>query len=196
MARGWLTLRISPPQPDEALGQLRIARERLLEVGTALDVANCDTEIARARLLMGAPGEAVQVALGALARMREGDRLDRARTRVVIAAAQLALGNDAAANQAYEGAAADLARAGANRQAASAWLELAEICEAMGRSAEALAAYRKASAAAGLRAAPAMPLVPAMPFADATVGDSSEQAADDAAHADHYVEASSARDRD
>lgn len=172
--RGWLLLRVEPAEPQAALTLLEQARSRLEEIGSSYDLASCETEIARAQLLLGRPAEAVQIALTSIARLGDGDRLERARARVVVAGAQLALGNEEAARQAYQVAAGDLSKAGAVRQAASAWLELAEVSVAMGRSDEALDAYRKASLAAGLRAAPAVPMVQspapeAAPEAAATV---------------------------
>jgi tetratricopeptide (TPR) repeat protein len=176
--RGWLLLRVEPPRPEEALELLEDAKARLELVGRQLDLASCETEIARAHLLLGRPADAVQTALSAIARLRDGNRLERARARVVVAGAQLALGNDDAARQAYEGAATDLSRAGAVRQAAGAWLELAEVCVAMDRPAEALAAYRRASLAAGLRPAPAVPVpqptLPAAPAAEPSAASSAD----------------------
>lgn len=162
-ARGWLLLRVEPAEPGEALVLLEDAKTRLQSVGSQVDVASCETEIARAQLLLGRSQDAVQTALSAIARLRDGNRLERARARVVIAGAQLALGNDAAAQHAYEVAVSDLSRAGAVRQAANAWLELADVCVAMGHGEEALVAYRRASEAAGLRAAPAVPIAGAQP---------------------------------
>ncbi len=58
VAYGWLLLRTAPPQPEAASVVLEVARAALVDVGSATDVAYCETELARAALLLGQQVEA------------------------------------------------------------------------------------------------------------------------------------------
>lgn len=160
---GWLLLRQDPPRPQEALALLDRASALLEQAGAGSLLAHCDTESARAQLLLGEVDDAATRAMRALGRLRGGGALEAARARVVLAAVHFASGSEHAALQAYESAAENLRASGATRQAAGAWLELADVLEGQGRDTEALVAYRQAATCAGLRsaAAPVRPVCPA-----------------------------------
>jgi tetratricopeptide (TPR) repeat protein len=149
-----LLLRTDPPRPEQALELLESARAELAEVGTVTDLAYCETEIARAHLLLGDAQAAVVAARQALHHLPAAEeRLERGRALVVLADAWLAAGDPAAAEAAYEEAAATLATAGAGRQAARVWRQLAHHLERRGDLAGALSALKAASDAVGVRTA-------------------------------------------
>lgn len=149
-----LLLRTDPPRPEQALTLLESARADLAEVGTVTDLAYCETELARAHLLLGDPEAAVAAARQALHHLPAGEaRLERSRALVVLADAWLAMGDPDAAAAAYQQAAADLTAADAGRQAARVWRQLADHLERRGDLAGALTALKAASDAVGVRAA-------------------------------------------
>jgi tetratricopeptide (TPR) repeat protein len=148
-----LLLRTEPPQPERALALLESARSDLAEVGTITDLAYCETEIARAHLMLGDPSAAVEAARQALHHLPAAEeRLERGRALVVLADAWLVAGDGEAAEAAYQEAAANLSAAGAGRQAARVWRQLADHLERRGDVAGALAALKAASDAVGVRA--------------------------------------------
>lgn len=155
ITRAWLLLRASDhPDVPEAERLLRYALASLPTVGTQLDVAYGETELARCHLLHGDWQGAVALAEGALERMGDGPRIEAARARLVCGHALFHGGDVDGAVGFYTDAAGDLRKAGAVRQAASAWRELADALTEMDRTDEALEAYRYAADAAGVTAAP------------------------------------------
>jgi len=150
----WLMLRQPEPSLTQAEALLLSALTDLPEVGTPVDIAYGETELARCRLLNGDWEEAIRLAETSLERLGENPRIEGARTRLVLGHALLECGDATAAVACYSAAAAELRRAGAQRQAASAWRELAESLIQLGRTEEALEAYRQATDAAGVSRAP------------------------------------------
>ena len=149
-----LLLRTDPPRPEQALELLESARADLADVGTITDLAYCETEIARAHLLLGNAAAAVDAARQALHHLPSAeDRLERGRALVVLADGWLAAGDSGAAEAAYQEAAQSLGAAGAGRQAARVWRQLADHLERRGDTAGALVALKAASDAVGVRAA-------------------------------------------
>ena len=153
----WLLLRSPEPQVAEADELLGRALAELTEVGSVVDVASAEIELARCRLLAGDPAEAATVAAGALDRLGSEARLETARAQAVLAHAQLALGDTTAAVATYTAAAGALARLDASREAAATWRELADALAGLGRSEEAMAAYRHLADAAGVPGHPPAP---------------------------------------
>ena len=146
-----LLLRSDPPQPTLALDLLESARATLTELGSLTDVAYCETEMARAQLLLGDPAGAITSARGALHHLPAAEqRLERSRALAVLADAWLQAGDTDAAEAAYKEAAQSLSAVGATRQAAKIWRQLAEHLERGGDLAGALAAMKAATAAVGL----------------------------------------------
>jgi tetratricopeptide (TPR) repeat protein len=154
IASAWLMLRQPEPTLTEAEALLDSALTDLPEVGTAVDIAYGETELARCRLLSGDWQAAIRLAETCLERLGEKPRLERAETRLVLGHALLESGDATAAVACYSAAAVELRGAGAQRQAASAWRELAESLIQLGRADEALDAYREAADAAGVTKAP------------------------------------------
>lgn len=150
----WLKLRQPDPPLEDAERLLLSALADLPTVGSPVDIAYGEIELARCRLLEGDWEEAVHLAQTALTRLGDSPRIESARARLILGHATLDSGNIAKAVAAYTAAADQLRRAGAQRQAASAWRELAESLVRLGRTEEALDAYRQAADAAGVSKAP------------------------------------------
>ena len=152
-----LLLRTDPPDPERALVLLASARDDLARTGTITDLAYCETEIARCHLLMGDVDAAIGEARQALHHLPAAeDRLERSRALATLADAWLAAGDAEASDAAYREAAETLTAAGAGRQAAKLWQQLAEHLERRGDMAGALAALKSATNAIGLSASAGM----------------------------------------
>jgi tetratricopeptide (TPR) repeat protein len=154
VAYGWLLLRCLPPRPDEARSQLRASLEDLTEVGSEVDLAYCETELARAELLLDRPQEALRLAGSAVSRLGSAPRPEHAHTSLVRARALLALGRRDEAVDAYRAAATMLGGLELSRHAAAAWRELADAFAELGMLEDATLAYQQALTDAGVRAAP------------------------------------------
>jgi len=153
VASAWLLLQEDEPEVDRAEELLARALDDLPVVGTTLDIAYAETELARCHLLRGDWSAALQTAEGVVDRLAEvGPRLETARARLVVGDAHAVGGNAQAAIEAYTQSAADLHACGAHRQAAAAWRDLAERLVRLGRTSEALDAYRASGDAVGLPA--------------------------------------------
>jgi tetratricopeptide (TPR) repeat protein len=155
VAAAWVMLR--SPEPDLAhADQLLMQAMAEFEAadGSSVDIAYAETELARCRLLDGDAAAAIQLAETAIDRLGPQPRLERAQALLVVGQARLAQGDHGGAVTSFELAAADLRHAGAARQAAAAWRELAEAQAGIGRSDEALEAYRRAADSAGVSRAP------------------------------------------
>ena len=155
VASAWLILREEEPKIADAETLLTKALDDLPAVGSVLDVAYAETELARCRLLRGNWQAAIVLASSVSDRLgQDGPRIEGARAQLLIGDAHVVSGNIEAATESYTRAASALRATGAQRQAASAWRELAENLARLGRSQEALDAYRAASDAAGIAKAP------------------------------------------
>jgi transcriptional regulator with XRE-family HTH domain len=154
VAYGWLLLRSAPPQPAEARGFLQAAHAVLQDVGSAIDIAYCETELARAAVLLGEAEEGLQLAETAAHRYEGITRLESASTALVRARALLALGRRDAAVDGYRAAAGILGELDVSRQAASAWRELADAFAQLDLLSDAAMAYQQALSEAGVPSAP------------------------------------------
>jgi tetratricopeptide (TPR) repeat protein len=144
-----LRLRQDRPDPGRALAELDKAMRELAQIGTRVDLGYAQTEVARAHLLAGDPVRAAEVGHEAMTSLSDGDRIQRARTLLVLGQAAAALGETRDAVAAYREAAEVLRAAAASRQAAAAWRELGEAYAAQGQADEAIEALRLASDLAG-----------------------------------------------
>jgi transcriptional regulator with XRE-family HTH domain len=148
-----LHLRIEPPETAEALRLLTAAEPVLEQFGSTVDVGYCRTEMARAHLQNHDFERARCLADATVKDLGKGGEspIELARTLMVLAASQSVLGeaDDALANS--RRAADLLERAGASRQAASSWTELAELCVDLGDSVSAIDAFRRATELLGAR---------------------------------------------
>jgi tetratricopeptide (TPR) repeat protein len=150
VAQAWLILQDSEPDVPAARALLERALLELPAVGTSVDMAYADTELARCDLLEGRLPEALAGARQALERLGSEPRLEAAAARLVAARALRAMGDsDAAANE-LQRAAATLQVAGSGREAAAVWRELAETFLDVGKQTEAIQAFRQAADAVGV----------------------------------------------
>jgi ATP/maltotriose-dependent transcriptional regulator MalT len=155
VAYAWLLLRCAPPRPEQAHELLLTAFESLTNCGSEVDLAYCETELARSRLLLDDPHQAIDLARGALRRLESEPAHQSAHARLVMARAQLALGEQDTAIAEYRAAATELTDlTGAERQAAAAWRELADAFTGLDLFEDAAMAYQQALTEAGIRAAP------------------------------------------
>jgi tetratricopeptide (TPR) repeat protein len=154
VAYGWLLLRTSPPQPDKARDMLRTAHASLGDVGTATDLAYCETELARAALLLGDPEGALEHAARAQGQLSDEARLESAYVRLVRGAALLALGRHDEAVADYRRASSILGSLDQARMAAGAWRELADAFTRLDLLQDAALAYQQALTEMGVRGAP------------------------------------------
>ena len=153
-AYAWLLLRSLPPRAAEARELLRTAREALLDVGSEIDLAYSETELARAELVLGRPADALALVDEAQRRLGDEPRLESAHTTLVRARARLALDRRDEAVAAYRSAAAGMTGLRMARDAAAAWRELADAFVQLGLLEDAALAYQQALTDAGVRAAP------------------------------------------
>ncbi|MEO6712309.1 MAG: helix-turn-helix domain-containing protein [Mycobacteriales bacterium] len=156
VAYGWLMLRATPAQPKAARDLLLAAHASLEEVGSAVDLAYCETELGRVWLLLGRPKSALSYADQAAERLGEAPRLETAYVALVRGAALLALDrrDEAVAN--YRSAARLLSSLELSRLAAGAWRELADAFANLALFQDAGLAYQQALTEAGVPAAPDM----------------------------------------
>jgi len=154
VAYSWLLLRTSPPQPEKARDMLRVARAALADVGTATDIAYCETELARAALLLGDPEGALDHAASAEELLTEEARLEGAYVHLVRGAALLALERHDEAVAEYRRASSTLGALDVPRLAAGAWRELADAFTRLGLLQDAALAYQQALSEMGVRGAP------------------------------------------
>ena len=103
VAYAWLLLRCAPPREEQAYEMLLTAHDSLKECGTEVDLAYCETELGRAKLLLDEPREALELARGVLRRLGPDLRHESAFARIIIARAQLALGEQDKAVAEYQG---------------------------------------------------------------------------------------------
>jgi len=146
---GGLLLREDPPRTDEAIRVLTGAKARLTAPHRRTTLAACLTELARAHLLAGEADRAVETATAAADAAGESSLPDPARTRLVRAAALLAVG-DASALEVLDSVARRLSAGGPTRGWARAWREYGDLLRTLGRPDEALTAYDQALRRTGL----------------------------------------------
>jgi transcriptional regulator with XRE-family HTH domain len=154
VAYGWLLLRTSPSQPKLARDVLLTAHKSLTDVGTSIDIAYCETELARASLMIGRPSLALNYVDKAAARLSEEAQIEGAYVHLVRGGALLALDRRDEAVAEYRIAAGALASLNVARLAAGAWRELADAFTRLELFQDAALAYQQALSEVGVRGAP------------------------------------------
>ena len=154
VAYAWLLLRKPEPEPERTLSLLQKAHAALRDRGSTVDMAYCETELARCHAFVGDATSAITFAKSALRRLGEKSVLETARARLVFGQALVLSGDSAAGWAECERAAQQLCGLGATRQAASAWREVAEMAAQMGRMDQALDAFRRLGDSVGARSVP------------------------------------------
>jgi tetratricopeptide (TPR) repeat protein len=133
---------------------LLVAHASLTDAGSATDLAYCETELARAQLLLGHPDAALAYADAAAVRLSDEARLEGAYVHLVRGAALLALGRRDEAVAEYREASSSLASLDVARLAAAAWRELADAFTQLDLLQDAALAYQQALSEVGVRGAP------------------------------------------
>lgn len=151
-ALGWLLLRLDPPDPERALYELGAALQGLLDTGSQVDLAYCETELGRCELIRGEPEKALDHTQAARNYLGPAQRVESAHAMLVEGRALLAVGHSAEALATYLAAGQLLTALGVPRQAAAAWRELGDAYLDLAMLEEATVAYRQALTDAGLRA--------------------------------------------
>ena len=154
---GYLLLRQEPPRVDEARSTLEEALAILREHGARYELGYVLTELSRAYLLKGEVAGAVDAAEQSLDELGPEAALERARAATALAAALAADGARERAAELFTTAAETLGQMKTSRQAARAWVELGEMLVQAGDPTAAVDAFRKATAAMNLGAAPSKP---------------------------------------
>jgi tetratricopeptide (TPR) repeat protein len=146
-----LLLKADQPDARTAKKLLDQAAQSLAKSGNNVDLAYCETSMARAHLVLGDLDAAVERATHALELLGPQHRLQSARALTALAAAHLARGDQKEAQAACERGALMLEASEAGRQAGLAWGELAEMLEECGEYERALHAYREGMRCMGWR---------------------------------------------
>lgn len=147
-----LMLRQDEPDTAAAVAVLQGLLEPLSDTGSQIDVANAETELARAWLMEGDAAAAEGAARSAIARLGDRPRMETAWALILLGRALKQQGGSREASVRLRHAAQILDSTQAGRQAAAAWGELADVLMSAGETAEAVTAYRRALAAAGVQA--------------------------------------------
>ncbi|HJU97097.1 MAG TPA: helix-turn-helix transcriptional regulator [Jiangellaceae bacterium] len=144
VAHALLLLQQSPPEAERALELLDSVRPDLVDHGGAVDVGYCDTERARALLILGRLEEARLAAERSLAGLGEMPRLEAAQTRLLLGRVFREQGDIDACVEQTTLAAAMLEAMGASRRAAAAWRELGDLYRDLSHMDATLDAYDRA----------------------------------------------------
>ncbi len=153
VAYAWLLLRQAEPAIEQSRDLLLLARAELTESGGTVDVAYCDTELARCELLAGRPNEAIEIASRAVEALGE-DRLESGAAMLVIGQAMCQLGDIDGGRAQVAHASQALQHAQGGREAAATWREAGDVLHQLGEREAALDAYQRALALMGVNAAP------------------------------------------
>lgn len=155
IATSWLFTRQTPPDSMAAREQLVRAETLLADYGTALDRAALETEFARVEWLEDNFEEAMRYATLALSRLSiSKDRLLSAEAHLLVARAQISLGNEVESSMNLTAARNILAEMDPSRVNSFSWRELGDIYANLGFTTEALNTYREALHDAGVPASP------------------------------------------
>jgi tetratricopeptide (TPR) repeat protein len=151
VAYAWLLMRQDDPPVERAEGLLRQAREELADTGTAVDLAYCDTELARVHLLQGDPAAAAALAEQVVEQLGE-THMESGRVMLLLGQALFALGDTEGGRSQVAAAARALRGAGSPRQAAAAWREAGDALQRLGDPEGAMQAYQRALELLGVQA--------------------------------------------
>ena len=153
VAYAWLLLRQGEPAVARSQSLLEQARAELADTGGAVDVAYCDTELARCALLAGRSEDAVVIARRVIDALGES-RLETGRAMLVLGQALCELGKVAQGRAQVAAASQVLAGSGGGREAAAAWSEAGDVLSQLGEHTAATDAYQRALGLLGMAPAP------------------------------------------
>lgn len=153
VAYAWLLLRQAEPAVDRSRDLLLQARTELADTGGTVDLAYCDTELARCELLAGHSEEAASIAQRVVDALGE-DRIETGRALLVIGQALCELGKVAEGRAHVAHASQVLARSGGGRESAAVWREAGDVLSQLGEHAAATDAYQRALGMLGFSPTP------------------------------------------
>ena len=153
VAYAWLLLRQAEPDLDLARELLVTARNELADTGSTVDLAYCDTELARCELLAGNTTEAIKVAQQAVDALGES-RLESGAPMLIIGQALVVEGDIDGGRAQVAHASQTLQHATAGREAAAAWREAGDVLSQVGEPMAAMDAYQRALDLLGVNPAP------------------------------------------
>ena len=153
VAYAWLLLRQAEPGVDRSRELLLQARAELVESGGTVDVAYCDTELARCELLAGKPALAIEIAERAVQAIGE-NRFESGAAMLVIGQALCQQGDLDGGRAQVAHASQTLEHAEGGREAAAIWREAGDVLSQLGEPEAALDAYQRALALLGVSAVP------------------------------------------
>jgi transcriptional regulator with XRE-family HTH domain len=151
-ARTLLPSDASPMDAGKALELLHAAEPML----TGVDVAECQIEMARSKVLLGEPASAVSIAERVLAGLTAQSQpsVTTIRARLMLAQALIATGDRGQALDALRATRDELAGLETSRATARVWRELGDLFGTAEDATAMMDAYRKALESAGLRSSP------------------------------------------
>jgi tetratricopeptide (TPR) repeat protein len=148
---GQLILLADASNVERAREELLRAMEEMTETAAGeIDIAWCLTELARAEIVMGEPDRAADRIGEALRLLGDGPRLATAGALIVLAEAQMRLGDAAEAVEVIDRATACLEQMEPSLEAAEGWFHVADLLAETGPPERQAEAYRRALACAGL----------------------------------------------
>ncbi|MGN9844998.1 helix-turn-helix domain-containing protein [Nonomuraea sp. H19] len=150
-AFGSLILRVRPDRAQAARDTLLRAAEELAQTSaSSVDLARCQIELARAEVVMGLPAEALGHVEAGHEILPGNVRALGAEADLLLSRAHGALGNFTEAGMHARAVRDRLASLPDSRRAAGTWYAAAETMELLGETDEAVEAYQRALACAGL----------------------------------------------
>jgi len=147
----WLLLRCDPPRIAEANELLARAHDVMTADATGLELANCETEMARSALIQGDYAAASRWSDEAAGRFGPEGAAGLEQARLIGGLAAILRGDVDAGFALADLAATRLESQGSRLEAAQAYRDLSDAMFEQGRSEQAIAALRKAADCAGAR---------------------------------------------
>ncbi|KAB8192873.1 helix-turn-helix domain-containing protein [Nonomuraea phyllanthi] len=150
-AFGSLILRVRPDQARAARDALSRAAEELAQTSaSAVDMARCRIELARAEIVLGSPAEALDHVRAGQQALPDNARALGAEADLLISRGHGALGDFTQAGVHARAVRDRLAPLPDSGRVAGTWYAAAETMEMLGETDDAVAAYQRALACAGL----------------------------------------------
>ncbi|GAA4855745.1 helix-turn-helix domain-containing protein [Kitasatospora terrestris] len=153
-AYGYLLLSMPEADLERTKELLEESQEALLDVGSAMEQARNEVNLARLAVRLGKPADALAHASRALGLLRNNQRWEAAEARVILARAQFMSGDRDNAETTLRAVERQLGQVPVSRDHATVWRHVGDLWKELGHAAEALSAYENALAEVGLLALP------------------------------------------
>ncbi|MFC4585022.1 helix-turn-helix domain-containing protein [Sphaerisporangium corydalis] len=146
-----LRLRVRPAEAESCREVLLRARRELTETSAStVDLARCNLDLAKAEIVLGNPGKAVEYGRQAVDMLDDRTGALRAETRLMLANALLLLSKREEAAIELVAAEELLEHVPASRKTAAGWVTAAWVLDSLEDGDASVAAYQRALACAGL----------------------------------------------